>query len=296
MATSTPRRSPPLSVAVAASAIAGGIEPMITYPLEYLKTAQQLQSTLRFPHSGTPDTNSIHTSTRSLLQSIADPKDGHAHDRKSTISAVARRSWEHGGLRTMYQGVGALAVGGIAKASVRLGLYHQLSVALRAPDGSISGGRSLLAGMGAGLGESVLVVIPTETVKTKIIHATTLSKDHVFYQAASRGLFSATRSIYNVAGIRSLYAGVSATLCRQMMSGSIRFGSYTTLKNLLSGSMRPGQKLPSGITFGLGALSGLATVRELRVWAKRMDTDMLSFPSRNYAFRVSRVMVLSADH
>lgn len=40
----------------------------------------------------------------------------------------------------------------------------------------------------------------------------------------------------------------------------VRLGSYSTLKNLVQGTSRPGQTLPGGVTFGIGALAGVITV------------------------------------
>lgn len=49
-------------------------------------------------------------------------------------------------------------------------------------------------------------------------------------------------------------------MMRQVTGSAIRFTSYSTLKSLVSGSSRPNEILPSGITFGLGATSGILTV------------------------------------
>lgn len=278
--------SPPLAVVLAASAVSGGLEPLLTFPLEYIKTAQQLKTHIR-PSSKAPlKVSNIDASIRSVVESIEQgaretPRSGagaagastvaggvtteHVRPpRRVSIAAVARDAWGHqgSGLRGLYRGVDVVAAGGIAKAIVRMGSYDRLKRALQAPDGSISGGRSLIAGFGAGLAEAVLVVIPTETVKTKIVHATTLPADHKFYRAATTSSLTALRSIYSIGGPRAIYAGATATLARQVCSASARFGTYSSLKNLVGGSMRPGQKLPSGITFGLGAIAGGVTVCE----------------------------------
>lgn len=141
---------------------------------------------------------------------------------------------------------------------VRLSTYSRLKKALQAPDGSLSGSRSLLAGLGAGIAEAFLVVIPTETIKTKIVHSTTLANPP--FQSSSTNSYAAFRTLTQNGGLRAIYSGVSATICRQALSSMVRFGTYTSLKNLVQGSARPGQKLPSGVTFGIGALAGAATV------------------------------------
>jgi solute carrier family 25 citrate transporter 1 len=40
----------------------------------------------------------------------------------------------------------------------------------------------------------------------------------------------------------------------------VRFTTYTTLKQFVQSTARPGQQLPTGITFGIGAIAGLVTV------------------------------------
>jgi solute carrier family 25 (mitochondrial citrate transporter), member 1 len=47
---------------------------------------------------------------------------------------------------------------------------------------------------------------------------------------------------------------------RQGANSAVRFTTYATLKQLVQGTARPGQPLPSAITFGIGAIAGLVTV------------------------------------
>lgn len=47
---------------------------------------------------------------------------------------------------------------------------------------------------------------------------------------------------------------------RQGANSAVRFTTYATLKQLVQGTARPGQPLPSAITFGIGGIAGLVTV------------------------------------
>lgn len=47
---------------------------------------------------------------------------------------------------------------------------------------------------------------------------------------------------------------------RQGANSAVRFTTYTTLKQFVQGSARPGQPIPTSITFGIGAIAGLVTV------------------------------------
>ena len=47
---------------------------------------------------------------------------------------------------------------------------------------------------------------------------------------------------------------------RQGANSAVRFTTYTTLKQFVQGNARPGQPIPTSITFGIGAIAGLVTV------------------------------------
>ena len=129
------------------------------------------------------------------------------------------------------------------------------------------------------MAESLFVVIPTETIKTKIVHSNMLPTSP--FPTSSKNSLAATRTLAQQGGLRSIYSGVSATLLRQGFSSMVRFGTYSTLKNLVQGSTRPGQKLPSGVTFGIGALAGMATVCECKRLQRQSPSDKYD-PTHTY--------------
>lgn len=49
-------------------------------------------------------------------------------------------------------------------------------------------------------------------------------------------------------------------MMRQGANSAVRFTTYTTLKQFVQGNARPGQTIPSSITFAIGAVAGLVTV------------------------------------
>lgn len=54
---------------------------------------------------------------------------------------------------------------------------------------------------------------------------------------------------------------------RQGANSAVRFSAYSTLKQSVQGSARPGQQLPSVVTFGIGAIAGIITVcKSESVW------------------------------
>ena len=49
-------------------------------------------------------------------------------------------------------------------------------------------------------------------------------------------------------------------MMRQGANSAVRFTTYATLKQFVQGTVRPGQPLPSAVTFGIGGIAGLVTV------------------------------------
>lgn len=49
-------------------------------------------------------------------------------------------------------------------------------------------------------------------------------------------------------------------MMRQGANSAVRFTTYSTLKQFVQGTTRPGRQLPPGITFAIGGVAGLVTV------------------------------------
>jgi solute carrier family 25 citrate transporter 1 len=128
-----------ISQSLLAGAIAGGVEASITYPTEYVKTQLQLQS-------------------KDSQQAFKGPWD------------VVQRTVKEKGIKGLYRGLSALVTGTAAKASIRFFSFEELKKRLADESGQLPSSRRMLAGLGAGVIEGLLVVTPTETIKTKLIH------------------------------------------------------------------------------------------------------------------------------
>jgi len=137
---------------------------------------------------------------------------------------------------------------------VRFVSYDYFKSKLADSQGKVSAPRSLLAGLGAGTMEAIFAVTPSETIKTKLID------DSKRPNPRYRGLVHGTASIVREEGIRGIYRGLFPVMMRQSANSAVRFTTYTTLKQFVQGTVRPGQQLPSAITFGIGAVAGLVTV------------------------------------
>ncbi|EPQ30919.1 uncharacterized protein PFL1_01817 [Pseudozyma flocculosa PF-1] len=216
------RKDKPLYSLIAGTT-AGAVEGFATYPIEYTKTVSQFAAK--------------------------------AGEKAPGPIAIVRSTLAKDGFIGLYSGCGALVAGNALKAGVRFLSYDHFKSLLKDQDGKLSGPRSLLAGLGAGMMEAIFAVTPSETIKTKLIDDAK--------RAAPRyppGLFPGTAAIVREEGLRGIYRGLGPVMMRQGANSAVRFGTYSTLKNFVAGSARPGQSLPGGITFGIGAVAGVVTV------------------------------------
>jgi len=173
---------------------------------------------------------------------------------KETPIRIIRETLRTRGISGLYSGCPALVIGNATKAGVRFLSYDHFKSMLADSQGKVSAPRSLLAGLGAGMMEAIFAVTPSETIKTKLI------EDSRRPNPQYRGLIHGTTSIVREEGLRGIYRGLFPVMMRQGANSAIRFTTYTTLKQFVQGTARPGQQLPSTITFGIGAIAGLVTV------------------------------------
>lgn len=85
------------------------------------------------------------------------------------IDCVVKTVRSHG-ISGLYKGLSAMVIGNSAKAGVRFVAYEQFLRLVSGPDGKAGSGGMMLAGLGAGMTEAVLIVTPTETIKWASAH------------------------------------------------------------------------------------------------------------------------------
>ncbi|KAG5350132.1 hypothetical protein C0989_012531, partial [Termitomyces sp. Mn162] len=168
--------------------------------------------------------------------------------------AIIKETVKIKGITGLYSGCSALVVGNALKAGVRFVSYDHFKQMLADDQGKVSAPRSLVAGLGAGMMEAIFAVTPSETIKTKIID------DAKQPNPQYRGLIHGTGMIVRQEGISGVYRGLFPVMMRQGANSAVRFTTYSTLKQFVQGTVRPGQTLPSTITFLIGGVAGLVTV------------------------------------
>ncbi|KAI2634428.1 putative transport protein [Xylaria nigripes] len=156
--------------------------------------------------------------------------------------------------RQWYAGCTTLIIGNSAKAAIRFVSFEQYKRLLADENGKVSGPRNVIAGFFAGVTESLIAVTPTESIKT------TLIDDRKAPNPRLRGFLHAVSVIARERGIRGFFQGLVPTAARQSANSAVRFGSYTSLKQLAESYTAPGEKLGSVATFGIGSVAGAITV------------------------------------
>ena len=199
---------------IIAGSTAGAVEIAITYPAEFAKTRTQLNQ--RLPSA----------------QKLPWPPFG--------------PQW--------YAGCTTLIIGNSLKAGIRFVAFDFYKTFLQDEQGKISGPRTVIAGFGAGITESLLAVTPFESIKTQLIDDAKRERPRM------KGFLHGSAMIAREQGIRGFFKGFVPTTARQAANSAVRFGSYTTLKQFAEGYTKPGEKLGTLSTFGLGGVAGLITV------------------------------------
>lgn len=212
-----------------AGALAGAAEASITYPFEFAKTRLQL-------------VDKSSTASRNPLTLIY-------------------RTAKSQGVGALYVGCPAFIVGNTAKAGVRFLGFDAIKNVLRDPQtGELSGPRGIVAGLGAGLLESVVAVTPFEAIKTALIDDKQSANPK--YHNNGRGMLRNYSNLVYDQGFSGLYRGVLPVSMRQAANQAVRLGCYNKIKTMIQEyTNAPKDKpLSSGLTFVVGAFSGIVTV------------------------------------
>ncbi|SCU97679.1 LAMI_0F10946g1_1 [Lachancea mirantina] len=212
-----------------AGSLAGAVEASITYPFEFAKTRLQL----------------------------VDKAAKVSRNPLTLIYTTAKTQ----GIGSIYVGCPAFIVGNTAKAGVRFLGFDAIKNVLRDPvTGELSGPRGVLAGFGAGLLESVVAVTPFEGIKTALIDDKQSATPK--YHNNGRGIVRNYSALVRDQGLRGLYRGVLPVSMRQAANQAVRLGCYNKIKTSVQEyTNTPKDKpLSSGLTFVVGAFSGIVTV------------------------------------
>jgi len=181
------KRSP--FITLAAGCVAGAIEAMAVWPMEFIKTQLQLSPKGSLPYNG-------------MLSGF-----------RHTITS--------NGFLSLYRGLLPTLIGSMPKAGIRFSLNSQLKENLRDNEGNLTMGKNFFAGMGAGIGEAIIVVAPVETIKTRCIEL-------------DKSFLEGLKFILKKEGIGGVYLGAFATALKQGSNQGLRFMWFNEYKRVIT--------------------------------------------------------------
>lgn len=215
--------SPTIVQTIIAGGTAGGFESLLTYPTEYIKTQQQLfRKTAGKPISP----------WRLFVNTIRSQ-----------------------GFSPLYNGAGVFCISNASKSAVRFFAFDltRRYLPVDPATGRTTPTGNLVAGLVAGIVESVTVVTPGETIKTKLIDDRNRPGGPQY-----KSTISAISHLLRTEGLKGIYRGVVAVTLKQSSNAVVRFTSYNLLLDQARGNL--GEKSRGWASVVAGAGAGLITV------------------------------------
>jgi solute carrier family 25 citrate transporter 1 len=166
---------------------------------------------------------------------------------------VVKVTVQERGVSGLYRGLLALVYTSVPKSAVRFGAFEVFKSTLEDDKGKLNKARTLLAGLGAGVTEAVLVVCPAETLKVKFIH------DQNSATPKYRGFFHGAATIVKQEGFGGIYKGLVPTVLKQGSNQAIRFFVFGEINKVLLRD-DPSRSLTVPESLLSGALAGGASV------------------------------------
>lgn len=171
---------------------------------------------------------------------------------QSPLSILAATIRDHG-IRYLYTGGSAFFISNASKSGVRFFTFDLVRGSLpKDARGKVSTMGTLISGLAAGVAESVVVLTPGETIKTKMIDD----------RAGSR-LYSSTghaiKTIMRTEGPIGFYRGVWPVTLKQSANAMVRFTTYSSLFDLIKPRLEA-YKMGGSASAIAGAMAGIVTV------------------------------------
>ncbi|KAI0930350.1 hypothetical protein AcW1_009067 [Taiwanofungus camphoratus] len=220
---STPLNTP---MRLAAGALAGITSVCATYPLDLVRSRLSI-ATASIPLAAAPPPSSSATHNASAAPSLASAYHTAAARADLTMWGMARRVVrEEGGVRALYRGIVATAVGVAPYVGINFASYEALRGVIT-PPGKSSVPRKLLCGALAG-SISQTLTYPFDVLRRKM-QVTGMGMPGARYDGALHALQSVVRS----EGVRGLYRGLWPNLLKVAPSIATSFFVYELVKELL---------------------------------------------------------------
>lgn len=158
------------------------------------------------------------------------------------------------GFLALYKGLGAVVTAIVPKMAIRFSSFEMYKSLMEDPSGKVTVGQTFIAGLGAGITESVMVVNPMEVVKIRLQaqrHSLVDADQVPKYRNAAHAAYTICRE----EGISTLYRGVTLTAARQATNQAVNFTLYQEFKKILL-RVQDVEQLPSYQHLLAGGVSG----------------------------------------
>lgn len=205
--------------------LTGGVEAVICYPTELVKTQLQLQSKTNPQYKGIMD--------------------------------CAKQTVQQNGVKGLYRGAAPLILGSSGKQAARWTAYTNVSAMFRDENGKIGLGYNMFSGFCAGTSEALFAVTPIETIKTRV------TDDQRKGTKKYTGSFDAVVKIVRSEGFGGIYRGVAPTIAKQGTNQMVRFPVQQACVSLITQGDEAKRTNPlyNGIAGAMaGAISVLLTM------------------------------------
>lgn len=171
-------------------------------------------------------------------------------------------TYQTAGLSGFYSGCRALVVSNSMKSSIRFFAFESSKDTLNKffPGAESNRGNgkgrpwiNVLAGLSAGVAESLAVVTPGEALKTRLV------EDAARRGGLNSGTGEMVARIVREEGIRALWRGAVPVMSKQATNSAVRFTTFGILQEQIAKKW-PGLERKVGTTLAIGAMSGVVTV------------------------------------
>ncbi|KAI9203761.1 mitochondrial carrier domain-containing protein [Polychytrium aggregatum] len=229
-----------------AGGIAGSAEALICHPLDTIKVRLQLRGERASKFPGSAASAQVPLRPAGFLSSFG----------PNSFIGVGARIVQNEGFFALYKGLGAVMTGIIPKIGIRFTSFEQYKQLLADKNGKTNTGGIFLAGLGAGITESVLVVTPMDVIKIRLQAQRNSMMDPLDVPKYKNALHCALVMIREE-GVGSLYKGLGLTALRQATNQGVNFTVYQFIKKNLT-EMQPDRNgnLPQYQTLLAGIVSG----------------------------------------
>lgn len=246
-----------------AGGVAGCCEALTCHPLDTIKVRMQMQG----KQIAIAKQNIENAVKQATIENASNP----VHDIQKVREAAEKKFptikrgfpstgayiFRKDGVRGLYRGLGAVIAGITPKMAIRFWSFEELKRLFTPTDGKLSTAGIFLAGIGAGIIESIAVVNPSDVVKIRLQTQSNSLADATTPRPKYNNALHCFVTLIREEGIGSLYRGVGLTCARQATNQGTNFTAYTLIRKKVI-ELQPEYKgdLPGWQTSLIGLTSG----------------------------------------